>query len=230
MFVFPQTRSSSLHGVEEIFRLVGTKIFKNIQIFCWAVLPQARPSFFHGVEKPFRLDVTQQFKHIQVYAWAALPNIPVPAKLISRRWKIFSSWCYADFQQRSIERMIVLPQTRSSAFHGVEKSFRLDGMKLFNNIRSYGWAVLPQARPSSFNGVEETFRLDVMQPGKTFQVKGWAALPNIPSHGPLRFAALRNRFVLMLCRVSTTFKWTAGHAPTNTVQRISRYWRTFSFG
>ena len=60
--------------------------------------------------------------------------------------------------------MIVLPQARFGAFHSVEKLFPLDGMKLFENIRTYGWAVFPQTRPSSFYGVDERFRLDVMQP------------------------------------------------------------------
>ena len=62
------------------------------------------------------------------------------------------------------------------------------------------------------------------------QVDGWAALPNIPCHGPAHFAALKNRFVLVLCRHSTTFKWTDNRAPLNTVQVISRCWKTISSG
>ena len=54
------------------------------------------------------------------------------------------------------------------------------------------------------------------------QVYGWAAFPNIPCHGLVHFAALKNRFVLMLCRHSTTFKWTHVRAPPNTVESISR--------
>ena len=88
----------------------------------------------------------------------------------------------------------------------------------------------PQTRPSSFHGVEEHFRLDVMQPIKHLQVDGWAAPPNIPCHGPAHFAALKNQFVLMLCRLSTTFKWTDGRAPPNTFPLISRCWRLFSSG
>ena len=69
-----------------------------------------------------------------------------------------------------------------------------------------------------------------MQPFRNNEICGWAALPNIPCHGPAHFAALKNRFVLMLCRLSTTFKWTDGRAPPNTVQFFSRCWRTFFFG
>ena len=169
-------------------------------------------------------------KTIKFMAGPRSPTSPVTAQLISRPWKIVSLWCYADIQQRSNERLVVLPQTRSSSFHGVEEVFRLDGMKLFKNTRSYGWAVLPQARPSCCHGVEEPFRLDVMQPCKNIQVDGWAALPDIPFHGQAKFAALKNRFVLMLCRLSTTFKWTASRAPPNMVQLISRCWKFFSSG
>ena len=146
---------------------------------------------------------------------------PVTAQLISRRWKVISFWCYVDCQQPSNQRLVVLPQTRSSSFHGVKQFSRLDGMKLFKNIRFYGWAVLPQTRPTSFHGVEELFRLDVMHTFKTIQVYGWAA-SNIPCHGTAHFETLKNLFVVKLCRLSTTFKSTAGRAPPNTIQLISR--------
>ena len=82
------------------------------------------------------------------------PTSLVTAQLISQRWRIVSFWYCADFQQRSNEPKTVLPQTQSRSFHGVEELFHLDGMKLFKNIRTCGWAVLPQTRPSSFQGVE----------------------------------------------------------------------------
>ena len=90
--------------------------------------------------------------------------------------------------------------------------------------------MLPQAPSSSFHGVKKLFRLDVMQPFKNIEVYGWAALPNIPSHGPAHFAALKKRFVLMLCRLSPTIKWSAGRVPPNTVEFISRCWKKFSPG
>ena len=116
--------------------------------------------------------------------------------------------------------MFVLPQTRSRAFYVFEKPFRLDDMKLFKNIRTYGWAVLPQTRPNFFHGFEEPFSLDVMQPLKHTQVHGWAALPNIFCLGQAHFAALKNHFHLIFCRFSTTFKWTDGRAPPNTFRSL----------
>ena len=65
---------------------------------------------------------------------------------------------------------------------------------------------------------------------KNIQVDGWAALPNIPCHGPAHFTALNIGPVLMLCKLSTTLKWTAGRAPPNTVQLNSRCWVNFSSG
>ena len=124
----------------------------------------------------------------------------------------------------------MLLQTRSRSFHAVDNFFFQQGMKLFKNIRTYGWAVLPKTRPSSFHGAEKPFRLDVMQPSKQILVGGWAALPNIPCYGPAHFAALINHFVLLLCRFWTTFKWTDGRAPPNTFSLISRCWKTFSSG
>ena len=133
------------------------KLFKTIQICGWAVLPQLRPSSFHGVEELFRLDVNQPFKTVQVDDWAVLPNIPChgPAHFAALKSLSF----YADCQQRSNQKRVVLPQTRSSSFHGVENYFRLHGVKLFKNTRFYGWAMLFQTRPSSFHGVEISFRL-----------------------------------------------------------------------
>ena len=223
------------------------------------------------------------------------PTSPVTDKLISRRKRCVSFWWFADFQQGLNEWFVVLPQTRSSSFHGVKAFSRLDGMKVFKIYQSYGWAVLPQLRPSSFHGVDEPFRLDVMQPFKTVQVYGWAVLSNIPCHGPAHFAALKSfsfyadcqersnqkrvvlpqtrsssfhgvenyfrqngikcfkntrfygwamlpqtrpsffhgvekSFRLMLCRLLTTFDWTVGRAPPNTVQFISRCWSICSSG
>ena len=158
------------------------------------------------------------------------PTSPVMAKFSSRRWRLVSFWCYADIQQRSNERTFVLPQIRSRAFHGVEEPTHLDGRKLFKNTRTNGWAVLPQTRPSAFHGVEKFFCLDVMQPIKHNQVDGWAAFPNIHCHGPANFAALKTSFALMMSRLSTTFKWTDGRAPRNTVNRTSRIWKTIFSG
>ena len=227
-FVLPQTRSRAFHGVKKPFRLDGMKLFKNIRTYSWVVLPQTRFYFVHRVEKSICMDVLQPCKKFKFMAGPRSLTSSVTAQLILRRWRIVSFWCYADIQQRSNERMVVLPQTRFSSFHGVENFFHEDGMKLFKNIRLYGWAVLPQTRPSSVQGVEELFRLDVMQPFKHIQVDGWAALPSIPCHGPAHFLALRNRFVFMLCRPSTTFKWTDVRAPPNTAQLISRCWKLFS--
>ena len=192
--------------------------------------PKHGPVPFTVLKKLFVWMLCSRLETFKFKAGPRSPTSPVAAQLISRRWKIVSSWCCADFQQRSNNRLVVLPQTRSSSFHGVENSFRLDGMKLFKNIRIYGWVVLPQTRPNFFHGVEEPSRLDVMQLIKHIQVDGWAALPNIPCHDLANFAALRTRFVLMLCRHSTTFKWTDVRAPPNTVLGISRCWRTFSSG
>ena len=111
------------------------------------------------------------------------PTSPVTAQLIFRRWKIFSICYCADFEQRTNERMVVLPQTHSCSFHGVEKPFGLDRMKRFKNIRTYGWAVLPETQPISFHGVENFFFLHGMKLFKNIRTYGWVVIPQLqPSH------------------------------------------------
>ena len=228
--MLPRTTSSSFHGVKTTFFPDDMKLFKDMQVYAYAMLFQTRPSSFHGVEEPFRLDVMQPFQKHSSWWLGRSPTSPVTAQFISRRRIFFSFWCDADFQQRSNKRLVVLPKTRFSSIHGVESTFRPDGVKLFKNIRILGWVVLPQTRSKSVHSVEKLFRLSVMQPIKNIQVGGWAALPNIPCHGPAHFTALNKVFFLMLCRLSTAFKWTAGRAPPNTVQLKSRFWVNFSSG
>ena len=183
---------------------------------------QHGPMLFTVLKILFVWIVCSHLKPFKFMTGPRSPTSPVTAQLISRRQRCFSFWCFADFQQRLKEWLVVLTQTRSSSFHGVKTFSRLDGMKVFRIIQSYGWAVLPQTRPSSFHSLEELFRPDVMQPFKTIQVYGCAAFPNIPCHGPAKFAELNNLFVVMLLRLSTTFKSTAGRASSNTMQLISR--------
>ena len=203
---------------------------KTLELLAGPCSPKHGPVLFTVLSNFFVWMFCSRLNTFEFMAVPRSPTSPVTAQLSFRPWRIVSFWCYANVQQRSNERMFVLFQTRSRAFHGVEKPFCLDGMKLFKNIRYYGWAVLPQTRPSSVHGVEKFILMDVLQPCKNTQVYGWAELPIIPSPGPTHFAALKKHFVLMLCRHSTTFKWTAGRAPPNTAQLISRCWRTFSSG
>ena len=159
-----------------------------------------------------------QIKTFKFVAGPRCPTSPVTAQLILQRWKIFSFWCYADCQQRSNERLVVLYQTRSSSFYGVKAFFRLGCMKLFKNVQSYGLAVLLETQPSPFHDVKKRFRLNVMQPVRKLQIHGWAALPNILCYGSAHLAALKNLFVLMLSRLYTTFKRTSGRVTPYMVQ------------
>ena len=164
--------------------------------------------------------------HVKPFKFMAgprYPTTPVTAQLISRRWGISSFWCYADCQQCSNQRLVGLPQTRSSSFHGVEDFFSSGWQEAFQkHSKSWLGCAPPNTAQFLFTVLQNFFRLDVMQPFETIQIYGWAALLNILCHGPAHFAALRNLFVLMLCRLSTTLIWTAGRAPPNTIQLISR--------
>ena len=193
--------------------------------------PKTRPSSFHGVKETFCLMLCSHINTFKLMAGPRSPTSPVTAQLISRRWKVNSFWCYVYFQQRSNERLVVLPQTQPSCFHGVDKVFFWMVWNLSKTFELMAGPCSPKHdRSSFFHGVKKPFRLDVLPPFKNIQIHGLAALLNIPCHGPAHFLALKNHFVLMLCRHATTFKWTDGRAPLNNVPLISRCWRTFSSG
>ena len=133
-------------------------------------------------------------KSFKLMAGRRSPTSPVTAQLISWRWTSFLFWCYADFQQRSIERLVVLPQTRSSSNHADESTFCPEGVKPFKNVQILSWVVLPQTRPSSFHGVEKLFCLDVMQP---FQILLSWWLGRAPQHSlsrPSSFGGVEDLF------------------------------------
>ena len=118
---------------------------------------QHGPVLFTVLKILFVWIICSHLKPFMFMAGPRSPTSPVTTQLISRRWVTFSSWCYADCQQRSNQRLVVLPQTRSSSFHRVKAFSRLDDHKLFKYHQIYGWAVLPQTRPSFFHGVEHIF-------------------------------------------------------------------------
>ena len=198
------------------------KLFKNIRFYGWAVLPQTRPSSFHSVEEPFCLNVMHTFKTIQVYGWAALPNNPChgPAHFAALKYFFVVMLCRLSTTfDWTVGRAPPNTVQLNSRCWSICSSGSYEAFQIPSNFRL---GLLFSARPSASHGVKDPFRLDNLQPFKTIQVYGWAALPNIPCHDPAHFAALSNFFVVMLCRLSTTFKSTAGRAPPNTIEFISR--------
>ena len=199
------------------------KLFKNIRKFGWVVLSETRLSSFHDVEILFRLDVMQPFQKP-------------------------SSW--------SLGRTPQHPLSRPSLFHGVKHGYRFDVMQIFNNVQVNGWSCFPKHGPVHFMVLKQFFvrliwnflktikrmaRPCFSKHGpvlftmlknffvwmlcshfKNFQVDGWAAFPNILCHGPAHFTAVNISRVLMFCKLSTAFKWTANRASPNTVQLKSR--------
>ena len=137
------------------------------------------------------------FKNFQVDGWAALPNILChgPAHFTAVNMGIVF-WCCANFQQRSNERLVVLPQTRSSSIHGVESTFRPDGMKLSKNIRNFGWVVLPQTRSNFFHKVEKASCLSVMQPVQKHSSWWLGRAPQHSLSRPSSFYGVKQSFFL----------------------------------
>ena len=227
---------SPKHGLAQItllgqlFVRMAWSFSETFHFYAGSCSPKHGPVLSTVLKHFFVWMLRSHFKNFQVDDRAALPNIPVTAQLILQRSTFLSSWCYANFQQRSNERLVVLPQTRFSLYHGVKAIFCSDHMKLFKNMQIDGWAVLPQTRPSSIHDVEKPFRLDVMQPFRKHSSWWLSRTPQHPLSRLSSFRGIESFLVLMLCRFSTAFKWTAGRAPPNTVQLNSRRWINFSSG
>ena len=171
-----------------------------------------------------------QVKTFKFMAGPRSPTSPVTAQFISQRWRIIFFWCNADFQQRSNQRLVVLPQRRSSSFHIVDDSSHLVGMKLFKNIRIYGLGVLPQTRPSSFHGVEEPSCVwNSCSQLKTFK---FMVVPRSPTSS---VTAQLIRFVLVLCRLTNNVQMNGSscsskHGPTHfTLLKTILIWMVWSF-
>ena len=130
---------------------------KTFKVMAGPCSPKHSPVFSRCWKISFVQMLWRHLKRFKFMAGPRSPTSPATAQLISRRWKMFSSWCYADCQQRLNERLVVLPQTRSSSFHSVKAFSRLDGMKLFKNDQVNAWGLLPQTRPSFFHVVEHLF-------------------------------------------------------------------------
>ena len=144
MVVLPQTRSNAFHSVEDSSHLDGNFFFQK-HSNSW--LGRASPNTAQFLSRCwwtfFVWMLCSQLNTFKFMAGPRSPTSPVTAQLTSRRWGIVLFCSFADFQQRSNERLVVLSQTRWNAFHGFEDSSYLDGMKLFKNIQTYGWMVFP---------------------------------------------------------------------------------------
>ena len=153
----PKHGSAHFTVLKHLFVWIVWRFSITIKFPAGPFLFQHGSMLFTVLKNLFVSIICSHLKQFKFMAGPRSPTSPVTTQIISRRWITFSSWCYADCQQRSNQRLVVLPQTRSSSFHGVKAICRLDGMKLFKYHQIYGWAVLPQTRPSSFHGVKQLF-------------------------------------------------------------------------
>ena len=97
-------------------RLDGMKLFKNTRICGWAVLPHARPNPFVLLENFFIGTLCFILNTFKLMPGPRSPTSFVTAQLNSRRLKVFTQWCYADFQHCSNERLVVNNGWSSTTF------------------------------------------------------------------------------------------------------------------
>ena len=195
--VLPHTRPSSIHDVEELFRLDVMQPFRKPSSW-WlgrtSQHPLSRPSSFRGVENSFGFDVLQTFNSVQMNGWSCSPKHGRAQFTVLSQLFVRMAWSFS-------------------------KTFKV-----------WAGSCSPKHDPVPSMVLKNLFVWILCSHFENIQIVGWAALPNIPCHGPNHFAALNYVFVLMLCRLSTAFKWTAGRAPPNTVQLKSRCWVNFLSG
>ena len=117
--VLPQTRPSSLHGVEKFFRLDVMQPFQKLSSWWLGRAPQhplSRPSLIRGVKHLF---VLMLCTHSTTFKWMAGR---APQTRSSSFYGVESTFCpdavkfFKNIQSLS---WIVLPQTPPSSFHGV---------------------------------------------------------------------------------------------------------------
>ena len=223
--MLPQTRSSSIHGVESTFCPDGSKLFKNIPNLGWVVLPQKRPSSFHGVEELFCFDVMQPFqKHSSWWLGRAL-HYPLSRPSSFHGGKHgYRFDVMQTFNNVQMNGWSCSPKHGPAQFTVLSQLFVRMAWSFSKIFEILDGSCSPKHGPNLFTVLKNYFVWVLCSLFKTIQVDGWAALPNIPCHGPAHFTALNKVFFLMLCRLSTAFKWTAGRAPPNTVQLKSRCW------
>ena len=152
--------------LKHLFVWIAWNFSKTVKFIAWPCRPKHGPVLFSVLKNLLHLKLCSRLKLFMFMAGSRSPTSFVTAQFFSRLQRNFLTWCCADNQQRSNERFVVLPQTRSSSFQVFKHLFVWMTWSFLKTFKVYGWAVLPQTRPSSFNGVKKPFRLWVKQPIK----------------------------------------------------------------
>ena len=201
-----------------------SKRFERMVELCF---PKHCTVLFTVLKKFFVWMLCNHVKTFKIMAGLRSPTSSDTVQLILRRWRTVSFWCYAVFEQDSNERLVVLPQKRCSSFHGVERVFFWMVWNFPKTFERKARPYSPKHGPVPFTLLSFFFVWMLCSQIKTFKSMAWPRTPSSPVTAQF-ISRRRNLFGLMLCRFSTTFKWTAGRAPRNTVQLILQSWRSFS--
>ena len=108
--MFPQTRSKSIHGAEEPFRLDVMQPFQKHSSWWLGRAPQhplLRASLFHGVKHGHRFDVMQIFNKVETNGWSCSPKHgPVPFTVLKNLyvWMLCS-----HFKNIQVDGLAALP-------------------------------------------------------------------------------------------------------------------------
>ena len=209
--------------LSQLFVRMAWSFLKTFESLDGSCSPKHGPSLFTVLKNLFVWVLCSLFKKIQVDGWAALPNIPCHglAHFTALNKVFFLMLCKLSttFKWTAGRAPPNTVQLKSRCCVNFSSGWR-EAFQKHSNFR------LGRAPPNTAQFLLRCWRTFLIKMlcshFKNFQVDGWAALPNIPCHGPAHFTAVNIGIVLMLCKLSTTFKWTAGRAPPNTVQLISR--------
>ena len=83
-------------------------VSKTFEFMAGPCSPKHGPNLFTVLKNHLVWMLCNHLNTLKFMAGPRSPTFPVTAQLISQRWRIISLWCYADMQQRSNERMVVL--------------------------------------------------------------------------------------------------------------------------
>ena len=227
----PKHGPAQFTSLSQLFVGMVWNISKTFETLAGSCSPKHGPYLFTVLQNFFVWMLCSHFKNFQVDGWAALPNISChgPAHFAALNMNIVLMLCRLSttFKWTAGRAPPNTVQLKSRCWVNFSSGWREAFQK---HSKIWLGRVTRNTAQFLFTMLRNFFVWMLCNHFENIQVDGWAALPNIPCHGPARFAALNIGIVLMLCRLSTTFKWTVGRAPPNTVQLKSRCWVNFSSG
>ena len=166
--------------LKNLFVWMKCSFLKTFELMAGLCSPKHGPVLFTVLKKLFVWMFCSHVKTFKFMAGPRSPTSPVTAQVISRLWRLVSFWCCANFEQRSNERMVVLPQTRSNAFHGVKELFLWMVWSFSKTVELEAGPCSPKHGPVLFTVMKNVFVWMLCSHVKTLKLMAGPRSPTSP--------------------------------------------------